>query len=162
MTKVAYGQAGFTLIEMIVGISIMGFIVSGIGTTIFQSLSTTRGVVRDGQAINELRKGLAWFSADVKMAKTTNLIDGAPASSSVTFNWTDEYGGVGTAHTLSYTLSSGRLIRTLDGIAYTVAAKVNSASFTRSGQVITAQVQVDAGTGKTRTLSVDSVVRTTE
>lgn len=162
MKKRSAGQAGFTLIELIVGLSITGFVVSGIGTTIFHSVRTSKNVVRDGQAINELRKGLSWFSTDVKMAKTTNLTDGAPASSSVTFDWTDEYGGDGTAHTLTYTLSSGRLIRTLDGFAYPVASRVNSVSFTRSGRVITAQAQVDAGFGRTRTLSVDSLMRATQ
>src|SRR5687767_14903975 len=104
--RLLFKQPGFTIVEMLIGISISSFIIGGIGTTIFQSLGTGKGVIRDGQAINELRKGLAWFSTDVRMAKTTNLIDGAAASSGVTFNWTDEYEDAGTAHTLTYSLSS--------------------------------------------------------
>ena len=159
MIKRMMGQRGFTLLEMLVGISILGLISSGLGSTIFYSFRAGRDVVSDGQAINELRRGLGYFSSDVTMAKTSNLTDGGAAASSVTFTWTDEYGGAGTPHTLVYSLSSGSLMRALDGSAYPVARNVTSISFTRSGRAITAQAQVDAGYGSNRTLSMTGVMR---
>ena len=162
MMKRLFKQPGFTLIELMVGISIMSLVVSGIGSTVFYSVGTSRNVVKDGQAVNQLRKGFSWFSSDAKMAKTTSLVDGASAVSSVTFDWTDEYEDVGTAHSLSYALTSGRLVRTLDGVSYPVASNVTAVQFTRSGQVVTVQATVNTGAGVSRTLSVNSLMRVSQ
>ncbi len=159
MIRRSLKQRGFTLIELMVGIGIMSLVVGGIGSTVFYSVGTGRNVVKDGQAINELRKGFSWFSSDAKMAKTTSLIDGAGAVTSATFDWTDEYEDAGTPHTISYALTGSRLVRTMDGVGYPVASNVTSVEFTRSGQVVTVQATVNTGSGVATTLSVSSLMR---
>ena len=52
-----------------------------------------------------------------------------------------------------------RLVRTYDGNEHTVAHRAVSVSFSRFGQTITAQVEVDAAPGTTKTLSVNAVMR---
>ena len=127
----------------------------------FQALRTEAIVTDDGLAVNGLRKGLSWFSDDVKMALSSDLTDGAPAVSSVIFTWSDEYLAAGTAHTASYTIASGKLVRSYDGQSHTVANNVVSASFSRSGRSATASVEVNAAAGETRTQSATSVMRPT-
>ena len=82
---------GFTLVEMLVGITLLTIVMSTIGTSSFQALKTQQRVTDDGLAINELRKGLGWFAEDAKMATSTNLIDSAPATSTITMSWRDYF-----------------------------------------------------------------------
>ena len=152
---------GFTLPEVIVSVGVLSIVMGILGTAMFQALGTEGAVIDDGKAINELRKGFSWFSEDVKMAQSTDLTDGAPAVSSVTLSWTDEFGGVGASHTSSYALVGDRLVRTYDGVAHDVARGVVSASFSLSGSTVTAQVEVTADLGTTRTLSVSTMMRST-
>ena len=161
MKKLWRCQKGFTLAEVLVGVSILTAVMSTVGMALFQALGTETRVVDDGLAISELRKGLGWFAGDIKMAKSTDLVDGAPAVSSATFSWTDEFQAAGTPHTISYAVVGDSLVRTYDGIAHTVTRRAVSASFSRSGQTITAQFEVDAGAGTTRILSVETFMRLT-
>ena len=69
---------GFSLVEMLVGIGILTVIMGTIGTAMYQGLGTQQGIVEDGTAINELRKGFGWLAADVKTAQTSTLVDLAP------------------------------------------------------------------------------------
>jgi hypothetical protein len=139
--------------------SILSIVSGAIGPSIFHALGTTRGVVREGVATSELRRGLSWLAEDSKMATTTSLVDGAAPVSNVTFSWTDKYQGAGIAHTSSYAMVSGRLVRTYDGSSHTVAQGVVSLAFSRSGQSVIAAVEVTSNISATRTLSVQSVMR---
>ena len=81
------GAEGFTLVEMLVGVTLLTIVMSTIGTASFQALKTQQRVSEDGLAVNELRKGLGWFAEDAKMATSTNLTNGAPATTTVTMSW---------------------------------------------------------------------------
>lgn len=159
MRKLHYNQRGFTVVEVVASVAILTMVMGLLGTALFQALGTETVVVDDGLAINELRKGLSYFSEDVKMTQTTDLEDGGAPVSSCDLSWTDEYQDAQTPHTSSYALVGDRLVRTYDGNAHTVANRVISVSFSRSGQTITAQIEVDAGPPGTRTLSVNAVMR---
>ena len=159
MKKLWRSQRGFTLVELVVVVSILTIVMGTIGAAMFQAMETEKEVVDDGLAISELRKGFSWFAADVKMATTGDLVNNAPAVSSVTMNWTDQFGGVGTPHAASYSLVGNSLVRTYDGNAHTVARRVVSVAFSLSNRTITAQVEVNSETGTTRTLSVKTVMR---
>ena len=141
------------------GVSILTILMSTIGVAMFQALGTQRRVVDDGLAVNELRKGLSWLAVDVRMAKGTDLADLAPAVSSVTFTWTDEFNNSAAPHTSSYALVGNRLVRTYDGSAHTVARRVLSVEFSRSDKTVTAQLELDAGAGTTRTISLRTLMR---
>ena len=153
------GQGGFTLPELLVAVGILGIVTGTIGTAIFQSLGTEYEVIADGLGINELRKGFSWFAEDVKMAQSSDLTDGGSAASTVSLSWTDQFADAGTNHTSSYALVGDELVRTYDGNAHTVARKAVSVSFSLSGKTITAQVEVQAEPGQTRTLSVSATMR---
>ncbi len=157
-----HDSRGFTLPEVLVSMGILTVVMSTIGIALFQALDTQTGVVDDGLAINELRKGLSWFAKDVKMARSTDMVDGAPAVSSVTFTWTDEFQDAEVDHTSSYALVGDQLVRTYDGNAHTVARRVVSVAFSLSSRTVTAQFEIDAGAGTTRTLSVKTVIRSVE
>ncbi|MDO8750699.1 MAG: hypothetical protein Q7K03_06105, partial [Dehalococcoidia bacterium] len=109
---------------------------------------------------NELRKGLSWFSTDMKMTQTTDLADGGSAAT-ITASWIDQFQGAGTPHTSSYAKVGDSLVRTYDGVSHTVARGVSSAVFSRSGKTIVAQIEVQVSPGVTRTLSVKAVTRST-
>ncbi|MFQ5875174.1 MAG: prepilin-type N-terminal cleavage/methylation domain-containing protein [Dehalococcoidia bacterium] len=161
MRKLLQNSRGFTLVEMLVGVGVLVIVVTAIGAGIFQSLGTHKGVVDDGLAINELRKGFSWFAGDVQMARTTDLVDGAPSVSTVNFTWTDEFEGAGVTHTSSYSLTGDRLVRTYDGNSHTVAHRVVSVAFSLSSRTVTAQLEVDAGSGTTRVLTLNTLMRST-
>ena len=147
-----------TLVELLVGVTLLSSVMGTVGVSLFQALMTERVVVDDGLAINELRRGVSWFADDVMMAQTSDLADAAPATSTVTFNWTNQYNDVSQAHVSSYAQVGDRLERTYDGTTHTVAQRVTSVSFSRSGDSFTAQIVVDAGNSTTRTLSLEKTM----
>ena len=150
---------GFTLAESVVAIGILTIVMSIMGSALYRALGTQQGVVDEGLAINELRKGLGWIGEDVKMASSTNVIDGGSPLPTLVLTWTDEFGGASQAHTITYSLDGDRLVRDYDGSSHTVARRVDSAEFFRNGQVVTAEFGVDAGAGTVRTLSVMTLMR---
>ena len=155
---------GFTLAEVLVGITLLSITMSTIGMGLFRALGTQGGVVDDGLAINELRKGFSWLAGDVKMATSTNLALGGATSSSVTLSWKDQYADVDITHTSTYALVDDRLVRTYTSNAtstsHTIAHRVVSASFFLNGtSTVVAEVEVDARPGATRTLSLSTIMR---
>ena len=159
------GAEGFTLVEMLVGITLLTIVMSTIGTSSFQALKVQQGVSQDGLAINELRKGLGWFAEDAKMATSTNLTDGAPAATTVTMSWRDYFNatsGSAVLHSAKYELKGDRLERTYDGNTHIVARDVVAALFSLASTTVTAQIEVNAQPDTTRTLSVDSVMRASD
>ncbi len=62
ITGQARAQTGgllFTLVELLVGITLLGVAMSTIGMGVFRALGTKSGAVDDGLAINELREGFS-------------------------------------------------------------------------------------------------------
>ena len=158
MRRLWKGQSGMTLAEVLIGTAVLTLVMSIGGLSLFQALATEQTVVLDGSAINELRRGTGWFAEDVMMAQTSDLADGAPATSSVTFSWTNEYLGATDSHSSSYVLVGDRLVRTYDGDSHTVARRLVSADFSRSANTITAVLEVDSGLGTTRTLILQNTM----
>ena len=157
MKRILEEQAGFTLVEVLVSVGILSVIMGTIGLGLFQSIGTQAIIIDDGHAIYELRKGLSWFGEDLMMAQSTDLVDAAPATSTVTFNWTNEYADASDSHSSIYSLVGGDLVRTYDGNSHAVARGVLSVSFTRSGDIIAAQLEVEAGSD-TRTLTLQNAL----
>ena len=159
MMKLWRSQRGFTLIEVLVSVAILSMVMGTVGTALFQALGTERTVVDDGLAINELRRAISYFSGDVKMAQDTDLVDGGAPVSSCTLSWIDEFADAQVSHSSSYAVVDDGLVRTYDGNAHTVARRVVSVSFSRTGQTITIQLEVNAAPGITKTLSAKTVMR---
>ena len=166
LTRFLKDTRGFTLVEMLVGITLLSITMGILGSALFQALGTQSSVVDDGLAINELRKGFSWFAGDVKMATTTDLVLGAPATSSVALSWKDQFNDLDITHTSTYALDVGdrRLVRTYTSNAtstsQTIAHRVVSVSFFLNGtSTVVAEVEVDARPGATRTLSLSTMMR---
>ena len=164
LTRFLEDSRGFTLVEMLVGITLLSVTMSTIGVGLFQALGTQSSVVDDGLAINELRKGFSWFAGDVKMATSTNLDPGGGTSPSVMMSWKDQFNDVDITHTSTYAMDGDRLVRTYTSNAtstsHTIAHRVVSVSFFLNGtSTVVAQVEVDAKPGLTRTLSLSTIMR---
>ena len=130
-------QRGFTLPELLVSLGITAAIGSMLAVAIFQMTNfTSRG---NAQLANsgDQRGSMEWLARDIHMAKTTDLVDAAPPVSSMTLNWTDEYGSVGTSHSAAYSLVGTELRRTYDGQTHTVSRNVSAVNFSLNGKIIT-------------------------
>ena len=159
MSRIFRDCGGFTLVEMLVSLGILSIVMATVGTALFQGLKTQSGVVDDGTAINELRKGLSWFASDVKMAQTSTLINLDPAVNVVTFYWTDQFQNGSVPHTSTYAVVNDELVRTYDSNSHAVARDVASAEFSLSSRSVLLKVTVNSGAGVTRNLSVNTIMR---
>jgi type II secretory pathway pseudopilin PulG len=159
MKRLWRSQKGFTLPEAVLAVGLFTFIMSGVATGIFRVQDAENRVSGGAVAIKDLRKMAGWFSLDAIRAVTTDLVDGAPPASSVTMTWTDQFGGTGTTHTASYSLTGNRLYRTFDGQAQFMADDIVSVAFSRSGKTLTAQFVVNAERGTTRSVSIQAYMR---
>ena len=158
MSRLLKDQRGLTLAELLASIGVLAIVGGLLSTTVFQTIQSQSKVLNDGFAINELTRGLAAISTDIKAAQSTDLpIDSSP-SATVTLDWTDEYNDVVTPHSSSYALTGTLLLRNYDGVQSVVARKVVSVSFSLTGRAIDAQIEVQGDGGTTKTMSLKSVM----
>jgi len=137
MKRLLVGQRGFTLVEVLVALGIMSVIGSVLVGSLYQmSNFTSRGNAQLAVG-GDIRSSTQWLAKDMQMTKTTDLVDGAPAVSSLTLNWSDEFGGASTAHSAGYALVGTELRRTYDGATHTVARNVTAVDFSLQGKLIT-------------------------
>jgi prepilin-type N-terminal cleavage/methylation domain-containing protein len=111
---------GFTLVELLVSISILTVVVSIFGTGMFQVLSIQRFWTYDINAVREVRHAGSWFAGDALNA--TDVLDSggvtrlacAPDSSveQVTLTWFDTSGDT---HNAVYSVAGEQLLREFDG-----------------------------------------------
>lgn len=150
------GQQGFTLIEMLVVLSVLVFGMSFVGSGVFQALSS-QGKWRDAAlATKELRHAGSWFAGDAIKAEGTSLIDGGAAASSVTLNWTDLDS---TPHVSVYSIDGTTVWRTFDGLPIAVARRAEDVTFILVGDVLTFDMVVTVGEGETNSASLQTHLR---
>ena len=84
-------QRGFSLIEMIIVLAIVGFVVVGTNITIFQLIRGSSNSSNHMAAVRQVQNAGYWISRDAQMAQ-----DLAPSMSSngfpLTQSWTDRNG----------------------------------------------------------------------
>ncbi|MBI2867041.1 MAG: prepilin-type N-terminal cleavage/methylation domain-containing protein [Chloroflexi bacterium] len=148
--------AGFTIVEVLVAVSVLTLGAGLVGSSVFQVLSVDRYWRDDVVATREWRHAGSLFASDALNAETVSLVDGAPATSAVTFTWT---AADGTAHTATYGVSGGNMLRTLDANQMVAAEQVVSASFSRSGKTVTFNLEVPADRGNTESMSLQTYLR---
>ena len=119
------GQRGFTLVEMLVALSITGLIGSGLGTAIYQIVTVTDYGSDRLTAAHELQNAAHWF-----------MLDGQRASSAS--------GGGGLTLTLSadgsslnYTLAGTTLYRIAGSANITLAQNITGAAFSIKSRTVT-------------------------
>ncbi len=131
------GQRGFTLVEMIVALGIMGVIVPSLGLAIFQMTNFTSRGNAQLATNDDMGVSMRWLDRDIQMAQTTDLVDAAPPVSSMTLNWTDEFGRAAAPHTTVYSLVGTELTRTYDGNTHSIAREVSSVQFSIQSKLLT-------------------------
>lgn len=128
LSKLARGQRGFTLIELMVALVISALIGSGIGTAIYQTLTVSARSTAYMTAVKQLENAVQWLSRDVQMAQ--NVVPGPGSGFPVTLSWiewdSDE------SIVVTYAISDGDLRRSKSGSGgpptETVVAKYLDAS----------------------------------
>ena len=111
---------------------------------ILSGLSAARGLsVGDGQA--GISKGQhAAMTADVLVAQTSDLVDGADPKPSATLPWTDRDESFHYAH---YAVIDGDVLREHDGVTTTVAKRVVAARFSRVGKTLIFAIDLESADG---------------
>ena len=159
---------GFTLIELMVSVTILTIVTGIFGAAMFQVLSIQRFWTDDIKAVREIRHAGSWFSGDALNA--TDVLDAggvdrltctpSPPVQQVTLTWTDTSG---TAHNVVYSVTGDELLRDFDsngtplGLASGVVA--NSISFTLCGNTLRVNMDVQADRNTTDKLDLITYMR---
>ena len=157
MGRFLRNQSGFTLVEVLVAVSILSIILGTVGAAFFQSVSTQRTIVDDGLAINEARKGLSWFAPDVRMAQYAKVGD---QGNTLTLAWIDDFAFKFDCHTSEYQVVNNSLQRKYDGTTHTIARRVAAVDFTaepeppETASTVNIELEVETGPGTTETVSM--------
>ena len=97
-------QCGFTMIEMVIAIAIVGLIAGGITMTTFQVLEGSARSSNHTIAVRQVHNAGYWVSRDAQMAQSVSTGDDPPGTGfPLTLIWTD-YGVGGDEHQVVYTL----------------------------------------------------------
>lgn len=149
-------RRGFTLVELLVNVGILGIISGLMMTGLFQSLGVTRFWSDDVKATHSLRQAMSVIATDTLSATATDLVDGATAVDSLTLDWVD---GSGSPQTATYGVSGSNLTKTIDGNQIILSRNVVAVSFALAGSVFSFDAEVDAELGTTETMSLQTYLR---
>ena len=171
--KVALGgSSGFTLIEVLLAVSITSLAVGLVGARIFQVTNVRRFWADDALATKNLRHAGSWFAGDALNAEKALTAPGGnslsedcatpPASpvSTVTLTWTDTDN---IARQRTYSAAAGALTRTNeagDQTAIIISGVVdNSVKISLCKSLLTLELKVEADRQGTETMTLSSYLR---
>jgi len=100
MKKLRKGQRGFTLIEVLIVVSLTGLIAAGLTTTIMQVLTMSHRTTNRMTAVRQVRQAGFWVSPDVMMSQNRTL--GEDSGFPLTLTWIQW--GTNDTHEVIYTL----------------------------------------------------------
>jgi prepilin-type N-terminal cleavage/methylation domain-containing protein len=120
-------QRGFTLVEVLLTVAILGIVGSVAGISLVQIVDMTDYGNRSLTADNDLQKAAYWFNLDTQAAVS------ASAGSVLTLTLPD-------SSTISYTLSATDLQRTTITGTRTLARNVSALAFSTSGHTVSMDI----------------------
>jgi len=135
-------QKGMMLIELVIGGSIAAAISAGLGFAVFQMLTVTDRSNDVISTVHDVQSAVYQISYDAKMAGSTDLVEGNPATDDVLLDWID---GGGSAYFSRYYLSGTELLRDYNGSVTTVARYISSVEFTISGSNLNYSIESSTG-----------------
>ena len=166
------GSSGFTLMEVLLAVSITTLAVGLVGTGIFQVTNVRRYWADDALATKDLRHAGIWFAGDALNAEKALTAPGGtalaedcstpPASpvNAVTLTWTDTDS---VSRQATYTTAAGALTRKNEGGDQTsiiIKGVVdNSVKFSLCKSMLTLELKVDADREGTETMSLKILLR---
>ena len=151
------GEAGFTLVELLVASAVASLVVGLLSAATFQFLTATEHGHDRLAVLRDHGTAFQWLNRDAQMAVPA---EATVLPSSVTLNWTDAVSG--TVYESSYAQSGDELVRTLTvdsgtPSSQTVARNLDASGFSASltDDLLTVSVtSVEGDTTQTRTESV--------
>lgn len=134
-------QKGSTLLELLLVIAITGVIVPVVSASFVQIMRGRADIAERSVAMTDIDNAAHWLTRDLVLAQTTNLVEGASATSNMTINWSDRTawaGDEGTVnHSASYALSGTQLLRNYNGEETIVGRYLTNAGFSVDGKMFT-------------------------
>ena len=165
-------SSGFTLVEVLLAVSIISVAVGVVGGGIFQVVAVQRSWADDALATRDLRHAGSRFVGDVLNAEDaldapggSRLIDDcadppANPASTVTLTWDDT---AGVTRRGTYSASAGVLTRQDEGgnqaVIISQGVVDNSLKFSLCGTLLTLELTVDADAGQTETIRLRTHIR---
>jgi prepilin-type N-terminal cleavage/methylation domain-containing protein len=120
-------QGGFTAVEMLIGVAIIGIIGAAIATSVTQVFSGSNTSSNQMTAINNVRNAGDWIVRDAEQAQasmSTSIgsgVLGLASADSIQLAWVNKYSTPNHTYIVSYTIPDGTtdLVRTetVDGVA---------------------------------------------
>jgi len=117
-------EQGFTLIELLIATSIIGLVVSVLGTSIFQIINTSEYGNAKLTALHELQNVAHWVSRDAQMA------DNATGGDELVLTLPD-------GSSITYEVRGQQFRRRADGPPLRLAQNISNASFSVDNRTIT-------------------------
>jgi len=155
--RVAHDQAGFTLVELLVATAVSGLLLALAVTITFQTTSVTMSSSADITASEDIKLAVRPFIRDLRMAQSSNLVDGADPIDQLILDWTSWYDESGELSAVEYHCeyvlleSEGKIERKLwkhydskhpgDPTSVSTHGKyISDIEFSRVGQLVTVTI----------------------
>jgi prepilin-type N-terminal cleavage/methylation domain-containing protein len=105
-------QRGYTLVEMLIALAILGIIAPVLGVSVFQVVSANELAGKHMTAVKQVESAVYWISHDTQMAQTVETSGGSGFPLSLTWIEWDN-----TSNNVTYTIQNGELqrARSVDG-----------------------------------------------
>ncbi len=145
-------QKGFTLLEVLVGLSISSVMSLAAMGLILVELNGTGAIKNSISATDELASAERYIGKDVMMAESTNLVNGGASSSNLSLSWTDRYEFTNTPHSCTYSVDNCTLLRDYDGIKYGIAKNITYAEFSLNNNILEVTLYCTPVTYESRTV----------
>jgi prepilin-type N-terminal cleavage/methylation domain-containing protein len=128
--KILRQQKGFTLIEMLVVVAILGIIMVPMAMAV-QMIYSNFNIARDDSiALRQVENAGYWITNDIRRAKTISTTTSGVFLRLICYNWDDINKVMADNQQVDYTISNGTLIRNIGASTILVAQYIVPANTT--------------------------------